>query len=124
MPNWWTACYGGRAPADGEIWPGNYPLDRQRVLHRLPHEAAALLRDKHTTTVPITWNHDTGEHGESTQFCTVVSATDRQVIINALGDPISAATQERVPLGRIDGYPAELGFGPLLPTGKGVCFCA
>jgi hypothetical protein len=124
-PNWWAACYGGRHPADGETWPGEHPVDRQQVLDRLPDDAAAVLAGKDTTTVPISWTHDNGQQGGTTQYCTVVSATEHQAIGNALDHRGTAATQEEaIPLGRIDDVPAELRFRPLVPDGGIPCFCA
>ena len=120
-PNWWTACYGGREPGDGESWSGDHPVDRQQMLDRLPDQAAALLRDKDTTTVPVPWRQDNGVHGETRQFCTIVSATEQQTISTALNHP---GPEQSIPLGRIDDIPAELTFSPLLPDGGTPCFCA
>lgn len=119
-PNWWRACYGGREPGDGETWSGDHPVDRQRVLDRLPDEAAALLRDKDTTTVPLPWRQDNGVQGETRKFCTIVGATEQQAIINSLDLP---GSEERIPLGLIDEIPAELVFLPLVPDGEPPCFC-
>jgi hypothetical protein len=121
-PNWWATCYGGRYPVDGETWTGDYPVDRQQVLDRLPDDAAAVLRDKDTTTVPIRWGDDNGLPGETTQFCTIVSATEQQVISSDLD--YRGSEEIPIPLGRIGDLPAELGFKPLLPDGETPCFCA
>jgi hypothetical protein len=123
-PPWWAACYGGRQPADGETVTGDHSVALQQVLDRLPDEAAAVLAGKETKTDAIRWAYGNGQRGRTTQFCTVVSATERRVINDALNHRGSDAMLEMIPLGDIDGLPTELVLHPLVPTGEAPCFCA
>lgn len=104
QPNWWDACYRGAGHA----------VDRQRLLDRLPADAAAVLRDKETVTSPSSWEDGLGTH-ETVMHCTVISTAERQVIVQALH--AAGYAMEGNLLGRIDVSPVELVSNPLLPDG-------
>lgn len=105
QPSWYLACYGGR-------WE---PLDRSTVLGLLPAPARDVLRSQETKANTVEWEEPLGTTGTTTEYCTILPASDFQIVIDAI-DPDG----DGYDLGSIGGIEAKIEFGVILPNNESV----
>lgn len=112
QPSWYQACYGGR-------WE---PLDRSTVLGLLPAPARDVLRSQETQANTVEWEEPLGTTGTTTEYCTILPASDFQIVIDAI-DPDGDGRQPTglgYDLGSIGGIEAQIVFSVILPNNDSV----